>query len=596
MSKIKINKRVAAAILAGSVTFGGILAYVLPKRQPVPKTENELGYEKVGLIFNSNLDPEDFVILDLGDHNDVAINFEDRKIKYCNDNDISLGIVISANAETETEIYNDVEYVKGLVQKYHIDFPVFLSIDNIIENPKLNNETKSKLIQDFLTKCTANNIYVGIHGTDTNLCRAKEYLGIPDCDAFVVMDKEEIAYPGQYSVYKDLNGNVRSTTNIAETIAEKGLNNADGFVNDSSYVVAEGEDLIDIALKYGMSVSEILSFNDIDQNDIAVGTTLRIPSLLEKTISDDVEITYEDLEEPVKGCDLSYAQGADINWDKLNENFDFAILRCAQGKSIDSSFEKNAMNANMNNLPIGAYCYNSYSLDNSENKEEFIRRQEEQADYVISLLKNKKIDYPVYLDIDSLTNKPLEEQFDAEAITKMINIWCDKMSEFGYIPGVYCNRSMYQYIQSNLDYNLSDKVEIWIGGGEQFTGGTKDIPVDEVVPSTNIKNQFQAATMIQATDSAKGAGAGNHKGHLNVSYSYRDYVQKEVVGGVYEEGEQEFPIKEFDRTNKKLVMNVATGTALVTATSGALLYFGINHKKRSGKYLTKSNQKNINKK
>ena len=53
---------------------------------------------------------------------------------------------------------------------------------------------KTKLIKDFLEKCAANNIYVGLHGTDTNLCLVKEYCKITGYDALVVKDKDEIAY------------------------------------------------------------------------------------------------------------------------------------------------------------------------------------------------------------------------------------------------------------------------------------------------------------------------------------------------------------------------------------------------------------------
>ena len=89
-----------------------------------------------------------------------------------------------------------IQYYVEIVANYNIDFPVYLDINEIITNNDLNVEQKTKLITNFLEKCSANGMYVGIYGTDTNLCRVKNYCGISNYDAFLVMDKENIEYDG----------------------------------------------------------------------------------------------------------------------------------------------------------------------------------------------------------------------------------------------------------------------------------------------------------------------------------------------------------------------------------------------------------------
>lgn len=578
MSKVKVNKRILAAILATTMTTSiAGFALISHFNKKVEKEENKIGYTNISPIFNFKVDPEDFVILDLGDHNTVRTHFEDKKMRYCNENDISLGIIISPDSETESDIYDDVEYAKGIVKNYGIDFPVYLDIDRIITNDNLNNEMKTKLIKDFVEKCSANNIYVGLYGTDTNLCRVKQYCGITEYDSFLVMDKDVIEYDGTYNVYQDLEGNVVSYTDVSTIIQDKALNKPNQFANDGAYTVSETDDLVDIALRYGMSVNELLEFNEISKDDVVSGTVLRIPSIIDKSVPENLEVTYQELETPIRGCDISYAQGEDIAWDKMSENFEFIILRCCQGTSADSCFETNAKNANINNIPIGAYCYNDFNLYNSESKEDFIKKQESQADYVLSLLKNKKIDYPIYLDIEAPNGCSLSDELDADAVQNMIRIWCEKMSASGYIPGLYCNQSGFEYLQNCVDEDLTEVLEVWIAGGEQYTGGTESIPFEEITTSDSVKENIPGAATVQSTDSAVGAGAGNHEGHLDINFSYVDYTAKNVIGT----NEETFAIKEFDRVDGEMVGIGIAGGAIILGETAAAIALAAKKKNKS---------------
>lgn len=541
--KLKINKKKVSLLLAGFIltgSIGGTVYHFMKEDKDEVKVENEIGHENIFPGLNLSVDDQDFVVLDIGNHEDIGTYFQDMKMKYCNKNDISLGVVVTTDAKTESAIYDDVEYVKGILSKYQVDFPVYLDINSLMEEDSLNTEMKTKIAKDFLEKCASNDIYVGVYGTDTNLCRFKKYCNISSYDAFLVMDSDKIKYDGTYYVVKDLKGNIRASEDLAKIIKMNGNNNSDNFVQDGSYVVKKGDQLIDIALQSGMSENELLRFNDLRKKDISEGTVIRFPSLVAPTIPSG---EFKTLNEPLVGADLSYAQGSNVDWNKMKENFQFLILKCSQGMELDTHFENNVKNSNLYGIPIGAYCYNAYNLTNTISIDDFRVREEQQTDFVLNALKNKKIDYPVYLDVELPSGGNWSEFYNSEYIEVMLNTWEMKMRQSGYLPGLYFNQSGLDFLQSQVNYDLSERFELWVAGGDQYTGESKDIEFDDVVVSSVLSERPNVA-IAQATDSAVNAGAGNGKGHLDINFSKKDYTA-EIPLEIPED--EKFAIKEFER-------------------------------------------------
>lgn len=541
--KLKINKKKVSLLLAGFIltgSIGGTVYHFMKEDKDEVKVENEIGHENIFPGLNLSVDDQDFVVLDIGNHEDIGTYFQDMKMKYCNKNDISLGVVVTTDAKTESAIYDDVEYVKGILSKYQVDFPVYLDINSLMEEDSLNTEMKTKIAKDFLEKCASNDIYVGVYGTDTNLCRFKKYCNISSYDAFLVMDSDKIKYDGTYYVVKDLKGNIRASEDLAKIIKMNGNNNSDNFVQDGSYVVKKGDQLIDIALQSGMSENELLRFNDLRKKDISEGTVIRFPSLVAPTIPSG---EFKTLNEPLVGADLSYAQGSNVDWNKMKENFQFLILKCSQGMELDTHFENNVKNSNLYGIPIGAYCYNAYNLTNTISIDDFRVREEQQTDFVLNALKNKKIDYPVYLDVELPSGVNWSEFYNSEYIEVMLNTWEMKMRQSGYLPGLYFNQSGLDFLQSQVNYDLSERFELWVAGGDQYTGESKDIEFDDVVVSSVLSERPNVA-IAQATDSAVNAGAGNGRGHLDINFSKKDYTA-EIPLEIPED--EKFAIKEFER-------------------------------------------------
>jgi len=539
MENLKVYKKRAAALaVAAGLAFssiGVVVADLIYDKNSEVRQENEIGKENINPFFSYKVNEKDFVLLDVGDHNSIGTRFQDKKMTLCNNQDISLGIIVNTNSKTENQIYDDVEYVKGLVRDYDIDFPVYLNIDDIILDDNLEPVMKTKLIKDFLEKCSSNNIYVGVAGTDKNLCRLKEHLGISGYDAYLIMDKEVIEYDGTCNVVKDLDGEIISYVNLADAINKRELNSKEHFVQDGSFEVKDEDDLLDLSLRTGMSVSEICKFNNISKREVVkYGAVLRVPT---QTNTGNIgTINKIEVDDYIRGCDMSEFQGTNQNWDKLKENFDFIILRSNQGTDVDSCFEENAKNCNIYNIPMGVYCYNNYYLENCSGKEDFIKKQNNQVKCTLDLLKNKNVEFPVYLDIEAYNGMSMEEYLSPEYVRVMLDIWKANVEEAGYMPGIYCNQYGYNYLSSCVDYDLSSEFEVWIAGGDQYVASKKDLPFETIVPSKVLDNE--GVSMAQSTDSAVGAGAGNGKGHLDINFSKVDY---EFVPS------SEFEIKDFNR-------------------------------------------------
>ena len=147
--KVKIPKKAIALITA--LVIGGTGTLVLKKSYETKNDfENQNGRENRFFIQSFLMDEDDFVILDVGDHNTFGVLLQGKKMEYLQEHGISFGVVITSDAQNERDIYDDVEYAKGLVRDYHFDMPIFLNIDSIITNDQLNNEMKTKILKLFV--------------------------------------------------------------------------------------------------------------------------------------------------------------------------------------------------------------------------------------------------------------------------------------------------------------------------------------------------------------------------------------------------------------------------------------------------------------
>lgn len=199
----------------------------------------------------------------------------------------------------------------------------------------------------------------------------------------------------------------------------------------------------------------------------------------------------------IKGIDVSRWNGS-INWNKVStDGVKFAILRITEkGNIIDSTFENNYAGCINNNIPAGVYKY-SYATNIAQIKEE--------ANVVVEILRKRKLQYPVFLDIEDKCQAALPSSL----MMQMIDAFRDIIVKAGYKFGIYCGYSWYQ----NKLPNDAKKYDCWVARYPYADNGTIQ---ERLKPSVGIGWQY----------SSKGCVSGI-SGNVDMNVFYKDYSKQE---------------------------------------------------------------------
>ena len=149
----------------------------------------------------------------------------------------------------------------------------------------------------------------------------------------------------------------------------------------------------------------------------------------------------------MKGIDVSKHNGV-IDWDKVK--VDFAIIRIGFGmyeNQKDEMFERNYTEATKINIPVGVYHY-SYAKSVDEAIKE--------AELVIKWLNGRKLDLPVYFDIEDDSQKNLSRVI----LDGMCEAFCNRIEKAGYWAGIYSNKYWATSVISGI--KLGEKYTYWI--------------------------------------------------------------------------------------------------------------------------------------
>ena len=131
----------------------------------------------------------------------------------------------------------------------------------------------------------------------------------------------------------------------------------------------------------------------------------------------------------VMGIDISKHNG-NIDWNAVkNSGVQYVILRCgyrgsASGVLVeDQKFKRNIQGATAAGLKVGIYFF-SQAVNEVEAVEE--------ASMTLSLIKNYRITYPVYIDVESANGRA--DGISKAARTSVINAFCQTIRNSGYTP------------------------------------------------------------------------------------------------------------------------------------------------------------------
>ena len=462
-----------------------------------------------------------------------------KDIKKANKKGVPCGIIINTIASNKAEIYNDVEYVKYIIEKSNIYCPVYLNIDDLANNDMLRVDEMLVLISSFSSKLSENKILVGICGTEANinkLIENDESNILKAYDIFLLNNDEVINVESSVSSMIKIDGenNYRTYEDVENICAKSNLNNSSNFLYDRIHEVKEDETLADIAFTYGLSVHDLLEYNDCSDKEIP--RFLRIPSLTQKTNSNNFEKKTDG--NYIFGFDISACQ-SNVNWDKVSEECDFLILKATWHTNIADRFEEFSTECSYRDIPYGVYCANYVSSLNvkglKKTNEEMKKAQIEQIEVVLKAISNKNITLPIYLDFEDFDgNCSYASEYTDEQCVSMLDTWSNLISKAGYTPGVYCNKTHLVKLKNAYDnvYGTGSfelKFSLWISGNI-----IKDHGYDSKINSKEAYNVFKATDeltfninnldvdMIQPWQYATGFGASDNNGYVDVNFAKLD--------------------------------------------------------------------------
>ncbi|MBR6356961.1 MAG: lysozyme, partial [Lachnospiraceae bacterium] len=125
--------------------------------------------------------------------------------------------------------------------------------------------------------------------------------------------------------------------------------------------------------------------------------------------------------------------------------------------NADPGFEEHIAGAQAAGLDVGVYFFSQ-----AVNEEEAV----EEAEFVVEQLKNHELQLPVVYDPETILDKAARtdnvtgEQFTANTIA-----FCEKISECGYEPMIYCNMKWEAF---ELDLSRMTDIPIWYADYETY--------------------------------------------------------------------------------------------------------------------------------
>ena len=197
----------------------------------------------------------------------------------------------------------------------------------------------------------------------------------------------------------------------------------------------------------------------------------------------------------IKGIDVSAHQGK-INWDTVAAyGMDFVLLRITElGNVVDSYFETNFAGCNKHKIPVGVYKY-SYAMTIAEIQSE--------ARKVVSTLNGRKIQFPVFLDLEYHNQRTL----GAESIHKMADAFRKIIEAAGYKFAIYCNLDWYM----NVICSHLRKYEFWIARYPANDNGTLQ---ERLRPDIGVGWQYSSKAKIPGIS-----------GNVDRDVFYKDYAE-----------------------------------------------------------------------
>lgn len=162
---------------------------------------------------------------------------------------------------------------------------------------------------------------------------------------------------------------------------------------------------------------------------------------------------YDTTKNVQKGIDIS-SHNEEVDMEKVKKSgVEFVIIRLGYGKNqkqIDKRFVENYNNAIKADIPVGVYLY-SYAIDAEDAKKE--------AELVLKNIKNLKIEYPIFLDMEDADNYKAKRNIENDTLIDICENFCNAIEEAGYYVGIYANLD---WLNNKLNNVRLDRFDKWV--------------------------------------------------------------------------------------------------------------------------------------
>ncbi len=154
------------------------------------------------------------------------------------------------------------------------------------------------------------------------------------------------------------------------------------------------------------------------------------------------------------GIDVSKWNGS-IDWKAVkNSGVSFVIIRCgyrgsSQGVLVeDPKYSSNIKGALAAGLKVGVYFF-TQAIDEVEAIEE--------ASFVLEQIKDYKISYPVFLDVESSGGRA--DKISKDVRTAVCKTFCETVKREGYTSGIYANKN---WFTEKMNVSELSSYKIWL--------------------------------------------------------------------------------------------------------------------------------------
>ena len=185
-----------------------------------------------------------------------------------------------------------------------------------------------------------------------------------------------------------------------------------------------------------------------------------------------------------RGIDVSRWQG-EINWSQVAaDDVSFVMLGTRSKGAVDPYFHRNIQQASAAGVKVGVYIYSLATT---------VEMAEAEADFVLDLIHDYPVSYPVAFDMEDSTQGNLSK----EELAAIANAFCKKISDSGYYPIVYANEN---WLKNKLDMSLMD-YPVWLA-------------------RYSARPSYQNPVMWQATSTGSVKGIN---GNVDIDFQFKDF-------------------------------------------------------------------------